>query len=88
MIKWIADRFQELSFGQNMLSKVFAAFNIATFVIVMSMKWGIEINGFILPIIIGVIFLMWLVGFICEITGIRQKYREAEFKNVKFNKPR
>ena len=86
MIKFIADRLQELSFGQNMMSKVFAAINIATFVIVMSLKWGVEINALILPIILGVIFLMWAVGFICEITGIRQKYREAEFKNVTFKK--
>ena len=88
MIKWIANRLQELSFGQNMMSKVFASINIATFLIVLSLKWGFEINKLIIPIIVGVIFLMWAVGFVCEITGIRQKYREAEFKDVKFkNKP-
>ena len=84
MVHWIANRLQELSFGQNMMSKVFAAINIATFVIVASVKWGFEINRLIIPIILGVIVLMWLVGFVCEKTGIRQKYREAEFKDVRF----
>ena len=88
MIKWIANRLQELSFGQNMMSKIFASINIATFIIVASVKWGFEINKLIIPIIVGVIFLMWLVGFVCEKMGIRQKYREAEFKDVRFkNKP-
>ena len=85
MVRWIADRLQELSFGQNMMSKIFASINIATFIIVASVKWGFEINKLIIPIIVGVIFLMWLVGFVCEITGVRKTYREAEFRDVDFD---
>jgi len=86
MKRFIASRLQELSFGQNMMSKVFAALNMATLLIVASMKWGFKLDRWIVVIVVTAIFMMWLVGWICEVTGIRKAYRESEFKDVYWTK--
>jgi len=86
MVKWIADRMQELSFGQNMISKVTAAMTFANTVMLIGLYFQVDLKTYILPTVIIMIFLMWFIGWICEITGLRKKYREAEFKDVSWTK--
>ena len=86
MVKWIADRMQELSFGQNMISKVTAAMTFANTVMLIGLYFQIDLKAYILPTVIIMIFLMWFIGWICEKTGLRKKYREAEFKDVSWTK--
>ena len=66
-----------------MLSKITAAATFANTLMLIAITFNVNLNKYIIPSIFIMIFIMWLVGWVCEITGIRKRYREAEFRNVK-----
>ena len=66
-----------------MLSKITAAATFANTLMLIAITFNVNLNKYIIPSIFIMIFIMWVVGWVCEITGIRKRYREAEFRNVK-----
>jgi hypothetical protein len=83
MIKWIGNRLQELHFGSVIIGKASLVLNIIVLITTLSIKFGFKITGMLL-IIVGItgLLFIWLIGFVCEITGIREAFMNSQFKNT------
>jgi len=81
-IKWLGARFQEAHFGHIVLGKVTFVLSISTFIVAASIKWGFDIDKYILPIILVSFFLIWFMGFLLERIGLRKEFQQSQLNDV------
>lgn len=79
--KQIAQRLQEMKFGQMVLGGFFFVINMTTMLKVFDAPAWLYIIA--LPF---TAFSVWFVGWWMEQHGVRQYFREAEFKDVELMK--
>jgi len=78
-----ANRLHELHFSQIVFGKFTFMLSVINFIVLISLKWDFDPMEYMIVIAPTTIFIMWFVGWILERWGVRQAFREAEFKNVR-----
>ena len=81
-IRWLGRRFQEAHFGQIVLGKFTFVLTMSTFLVAASIKWGFNIDRYIIPVIIISFFLVWFVGWIFERMGLRKEFQQSQLEDV------
>ena len=76
-------RLQELNFGHLILSKVALVVGFVNLILLISIKWDFDPMDYIIFIGIAILFCTWYLGRFLDRKGVRQAFRQAEFKDVK-----
>jgi len=87
MIDWIGDRLQELHFGSLIVGKISMVINLVVLITALSIKFKFEITGPTL-ILVGIagLFLIWIIGFVLNVTGVRKSFMNSQFKDTNMEK--
>jgi len=64
------------------VNKVGLVVNLFTAIVVVSVKWNFDPTKYVLIFVPLIMFLIWLVGFMFEKTGLREKFIGAQFQGI------
>ena len=81
-INFIAKRFQEFNFGQVVWSKGTFLLAIVNVILLVSIKWDVSIEKYLVIIIPVTILLIWLTGYVAEKTGFRKAFMIEQYKHI------
>ena len=82
MMQLLAKIFNQFDFGQIIIVKFTFLISVVNLMILISIKWDVDIMRYMYIIMPCIVLIVWFVGYILDITGFRGRFMSEKFKHV------
>lgn len=84
-VAFLVKRFFEFHWGHFLFNKVTFIISVSNFLILISLKWEVNVINYLYYILPCLLIIIWFIGFLFEITGARKQFQDSQFKGVKLS---